>query len=910
MGLTRLVRRAALRCALVPVPRSARGRIAHELEEEFPGIVRRRGRVIAALWYVRELVSIFGWYTATRVSPRRRRPGATARSGKRMMAAPERASSPANFFGNLLRDVRGAVRGMRRSVGFTALAVGVLAIGIGANTAVFSIIDWVMLSGPPGVRGLEELVTVRIGDGDAVYTVSHPFHVALRERTETLAELTAYSTISAHVALPGGGRTDRVEAQLVTASFFDVLALQMAEGRGFRPEEGAEAAASRVVVISDRQRRRWFAGEDAVGREILLSGTPFEVIGVTPEGFHGPEHPGDTDIWVTLASHEASLPHWGELTGVGDTVWMHMVGRLAEGVGLEAAREELTALHDQIAQEFSDDAPYLESLSVMLSPGTGALGVRERAATTLRIMSAVVAALLLLACANVANMVLARATGRREEIAVRRALGATRSRLISQLLVESAVLSVLGGMVAIAVAFVMVQMFEGARIVNWMPALRNVPVDLSVLGFALGVSLLTGVAFGMAPALTASRPPSQRRGGAASGRLRDGLVIAQVGLSVTLLVGAGLLARTLVNMRAIDVGIEPANLVFFSIDPALQGYDEARSRSLVRRVHANLSDVPGAESISIGFPEAFGRILSRASIARWGEDVRETGIAVDDLSVSPSYFDTMGIELIAGSNFDSGLMVESDPARRQVILSERLAHRLFEGEPAVGKLLTRRESSDEPVPYEVVGVAQDVHLRRLLDDNPEMLYEPFGQRYFPQNVGFQIRSAADPQAMLAAVRSAMLDADATLPPFNVVTATDRIEGTIAEHRLVAVMSSALALMALILAGAGIYGVVATSVRLRFHEIGVRMALGARGRDVLGQVLARAAGLGLVGTVIGLVGAWQAAALLQNRLYGVGPFDPLVFAGGAVAMLVLSVLGSLVPARWATRVSPVDVLRRE
>ncbi len=912
--LIRLVRRAGLRCALIPVPRAARGRIAHELEEELPGIVRRQGRLGASLWYARELASICGWYTVTRISPRRRRPRAVVQPGGRMMAAPERASRPATLVGNLLRDGRGAMRGMRRNLGFTGLAVIVLAIGIGANTAVFSIVDWVLLSGPPGVPAPEELVTVRLGTDQAVFSVSHPLHLEIRGRNQAFSGFTAYSSISAHVALPGGERTERVEAQLVTETFFDVLDLPMAAGRGFRPEEGREGSAANVVVVSDRLRRRWLSGggasADAIGRTILLSGTPFEIIGVTPDGFHGPEHPGDADIWVTLASHEASLPHWEDVFRRSGGVWMHMIGRLRPGTTTESARSELDVLVTRIAEEFGDDGGWFRQFSVQLTPGTGALGIRERATSTLRIMSAVVGALLLLTCANVAAMVLARATGRRDEIAVRRALGATRVRLVGQLLVESTLLAVLGGIAAVGVAFAMVQMFEGARIVSWMPALRDVPIDVRVLGFALVVSLATGVVFGLAPALAASRPPSQRRGGATGGHLRDGLVVVQVALSVTLLVGAGLLARTLVNMRGIDVGIERSELVFFSIDPNLQGYDEAASRSLVRRVYGNLGELAGATSVSMGFPEAFGRMRSSITLGAWGEDLEEDGVRVDDMQVSPSYFETMGIDLIAGRTFDADLMVERHPSRPVLVISEGVARRLFGEEPAVGRMLSVRDQREEPVPYEVVGVARDAHLRRLLDEDTDIVYQPFGQFYFPQHVSFRVRSARPAATVLADVREAMLAADPTLPPFSVITAADKIEGTIAEHRLVATMSSALALMALVLAGAGIYGVVATSVRMRFHEIGVRMALGARGRDVLGQVLGRAAGLGLIGVAFGLVGAWQAATLLQNRLYGVGPFDPLVFAGGALAMLALSVLGGLVPARWATRVSAVDVLRRE
>jgi predicted permease len=472
-------------------------------------------------------------------------------------------------------------------------------------------------------------------------------------------------------------------------------------------------------------------------------------------------------------------------------------------------------------------------------------------------------------------------------------------------------LAALGGAAAVAVSFGIVAMFEGARVVSWMPALRDVPVNLPVLGFAVLLSLVAGLLFGLAPALTASRPSALSRNSAAGSRLRDGLVVAQLALSVTLLVGAGLLTRTLVNMRAIDVGIERDNLVFFSIDPALQGYDEERTRGLIERVAANLEALPMTRFVAASYPEAFGRIRAAATVARWGEDVDEAGVTPDNMRVTPEFFDTMGIDIVAGRTFDGGRLVESDPSRREVILSEGLARDLFPDGPVTGRLLTIKEwGRDEPIPYEVVGVARDARLRRLLDDQTEIIYEPFGQRYFPQQVSFQVRTSGGGRAILDQVREAMLAADPVLPAFDLVTATDKLDGTIAEHRMVAKLSAVLAAMALLLAGVGIYGVVATTVRMRFREIGIRIALGARTTDVLGGVLRRFVGLGLVGVVLGLVGAAWLMGLMRNQLYGVEPFDAPVFVAGAAVMLLLTVIASLVPARHATRVSPVDVLREE
>jgi predicted permease len=908
-----MLRLAALRCAVLPVPRAARERIIDELEEEYPGIVARRGNVAAAWWYARELTSVFAWYLLQRL-PRRRPLGTpNHRAGSlpmnRSAPVPSSRDRLVVAFGNLARDIRGALRGMRNSLGFTALAVAVLAVGIGASTAVFSVFDWVLLRAAPGVTAPEQLVTLRFGDGNAIYTMGNPLYLDLRARSETLSGLAAHTKISAHVALRGVDRTERVAAEVVSDNYFDILGVSMAVGRGFRADEGTPETPARVVVISARLQSQWFAGEQAVGRELLLSGTPFEVIGVAPPGFHGAEHPGESDLWFTLASHDASMPQWNDVFSRTGGVWMSMLGRLRAGATLEAAHQELSALAAQIADEYGDDGGGFRRFAVQLTPGTDTFGLRQRAVTTLRIMSTVVAILLLLTCANVANMVLARVTGRRGEIAVRRTLGATRTRLVGQLLVESSVLAALGGLAAVAVSFGMVRMFEGSRIVSWMPALHDVPVDLRVLGFALATSLLTGVACGLVPALSASRPSTMRGGASSGGRLRDGLVVVQLALSVALFVGAALLARTLGNMRAIDVGIERNHLVFFSVDPGLQGYDEARSRALVRRIVDNLEALPGVRSVSAGFPEAFGRIRAQTTVAPWGEDLEENGVDADNAQVTPRYFETMGIDLVAGSTFDADVLVDKDPARRQLIVSEGLAHKLFPDGAVVGRRLTLQEyGRDEPVPYEIVGVARDAHLRRLLDDEVDIVYEPFGQRYFPQNISFQVRSASPAAATLGPVRDAMLAADATLPAFNVVTAVDQIDGTIAEHRLVARLSTALAVTALLLAGIGIYGVVGTAVRMRFHEIGVRMALGARGRDVLGGVLRRSLTLGLAGVTLGLLGAVQVAGLLRARLYGVDPFDPAIFVAGALIVLALALLASLVPARRATRVNPVEVLR--
>jgi len=910
LRLTRTLRRLALRCAVLPVPRAGRARIIDELEDEYPAIVARRGGIAAMLWYARELASLFSWYLLQRLPGRRsstpRLPGSTPMN--ELPSLSTHRLSPAAHAAGALGDARGALRGMRKSPAFTALAIAVLAIGIGSTTAVFSVFDWVLLREPPGVASPEQLVTVRLGD-NAIYSFGHPLYAQLEQRAQSLAGLAAYSKIAAHVADRNGTRIERVAAEVVSGNFFEVLGVTMAQGRGFAPDEAARGSGARVVVISERLRRRWFPVGDATGQEILLSGTPFRVIGVTTNRFHGAEHPGEADVWVTLASHEASLPHWGDAFESSGGVWMHMVGRLRDDVELAAARQELVAIYEQIAEEFGA-AGWFRDLSLLVTEGTGTFAARERAAGTLRVMSTVVAALLLLTCANVANMVLARATGRREEMALRRVLGATRGRLAAQLLVESAVLAVAGGVVAVAVAFGIVELLEGAHVLSWMPPLQDVPVDLDVLGFALFTSLMTGIVFGLAPAISLSRPAMVRRGGVAGGRVRDGLVVAQLALSVTLLVGAGLLSRTLVNMRAIDLGIERDNLVFFSVDPALQGYDDARTRTLMRQVVDDLAALPRVEAVSASFPEAFGRMRSSARVARWGEDAEENGLLVDNAHITPGYFTTMDIDLIEGSTFDADLLVESQPARRKAIVNESLARKLFPDGPAVGRELTMWDPREDPVPFEIVAVSRDAHLRRLLDDDVDIVYEPYGQRYLPQQVSFQLRSGAPAETMLAAVRAAMHEADAALPAFDVVTAVDKIDGTIAEHRLVTVMSGALAAIALLLAGVGIYGVLGTAVRMRFHEIGVRMALGARGRDVLGGVLRRSLALGALGVAVGLLGAFQVAGLIRSRLYGIDAFDPAVFIASAAAVLLLSLVASLVPARRATSVSPVDVLRSD
>jgi hypothetical protein len=387
-------------------------------------------------------------------------------------------------------------------------------------------------------------------------------------------------------------------------------------------------------------------------------------------------------------------------------------------------------------------------------------------------------------------------------------------------------------------------------------------------------------------------------------------------------VPAGLqLAQTLGNLRSLDLGIERGNLAFFSIEPALQGYDEAHTTGLLQRIAGDLTRLPAVRSVSMSYPEAFGRMRAGAIVAAWGEDLEESGFRVESLQVTAAYFETMGIELVEGGTFGGGLLTEGgtfgggllaerEPARPSLILSEGLARRLFPARPAVGRQLTLRDGQATPVPYEIVGVARDARLWRLLDDQIDIVYEPLGQRYFPHQISFQVRAQAGTASVLGQVRETMLAADPTLPAFDVLSALDKIDGTIADHRLVAGMSSALAALALLLAGVGVYGVVSAGVRMRFHEIGIRMALGADAPNVVGGVLRRSLVLGGVGVALGWAGAHQAAGLLRSRLYGVEPLDLTTFAAAAVAMLLVTVLASLMPARRATRVSPVEVLRRD
>lgn len=893
-----------------------------DLREEFDEVRSRRGGSVAALWF---------WLQAVRIAVRlaferrRRRPAAPLTSGPVPSVPGTRAGSagprpphrgPFHLIGSPARELAGAARGLMRSPGYAAFTAGVLALGIAANTTVFSLVNWVMLRPVPGVEAPEELATLRfMSDDGATYTVPHALWRELSGRSETLAELAAFTPVAVHLTA-GEGEPRRIDAQLVTANFFDALRLRMAAGRGFTAAEGTDPDQADVLVLSDRLARELFGGAGvALGATVLLSGNPFVVVGVAAPGFLGPELPGDRDLWLPASSYRQAMPHYREgfLADRRMAAWYRMVGRRAAGATLAQATAEMRVLAGAVAEEFGEDA-WFRDFGAVLTPGIGVSPeLRERMGRSFALMMAAVGFLLLLTCVDVAHLTIARSTRRRRELAVRRALGASRGRVVRAILVESVLLALAGGLIAFLVSFGLVRLFRGSRVISWLPEMGDVALDARVLAFALAVAALSGLAFGLVPALRASagdattalRHTPDRR----AGRLFDGLVVAQLALSLPLFIGAGLLSRTVANLRANETGFEPRGVMSLSLEPSVQGYGDERTHELYGEIVDRVGALREVDSVGIVYPPPFGGIRAGSLVARVGQDLREAGIFVDHAQVSAGFFEALRIP-VEGPGFDPQRVVVDDDNRRQIVLSRSLARELFGEQPAVGQQVAISVGGGGAAAHEVVGVAGDARLFRLGDEPRMVVYHPVGQPYLPVETAIVMRGRGDPQAMMEGTRRVLRELAPALPVFDVASMTQRMDRTIAGERLLARLGAAMALLASLLAAVGIFGVVSTMVRSRTRELGVRLALGAQPAKILARILARTAMVSGLGAAIGVVGAAWMTRWLEGTLYGVARLDPVTFIAAASGALVIAVVAGLLPALRAARIDPVRTLSAE
>ena len=798
------------------------------------------------------------------------------------------------------QDLRFAARMLRRSPGFTSVAVAALALGIGANVAVFSVVNGVLLRPLPFPEP-ERLFVVSLatpsGPFKARTSMADGDYLQFRAATQSFESLAAFSGSS--MSLTGAGDPVRIQVANVTGDFFRVLRVDPLAGRVFMTEDESPGRDRVVILGNDLWRSRFGGDEGIVGKDISLNGVRHAVLGVMPAGF---SFPNDSVAWTPKLVRLD--PHMGMMLPV--------IGRLKPGTTQRAAQSEFAAFaqHARPQANLADEGRGLIGVFPMKNLLVG--DVRD----SLKMFSAAVAFVLLIVCANVASLMLTRASVRRRELAVRTALGGRRGRLIRQLLTESLAVSLAGGLCGIVLARWGVQALAALAPKGTLPRMEMVHLDVGALAFGLVVSVMTGIAFGLIPALQVTRRDTRRSllpgGRSAPGRqerLRAVLVVTEIALALILLTGAGLLTKSFLRLRAVDPGFQPENIATLTVDLPDARY---RTPADLRRFHADmlakLAALPDVTSAGAVNWRPFGNVLIRGDVHLDNGMKVPRGFLPDKPAVSPEYFRTMGIRLRAGRSF-TDFDAETSPG--VAIVSQRAALTLWPGREAVGRRITLVDNPKPEDWLDVVGVVDDVAQSGFADGPHPAVYAPLlqvKQPFFLSHMTFVVRTTSSPMALAPAIRTVVRQVDRDLPVPAISAMPDVMAATIAEPRFHARLIGVFAAMALLVALIGTYGVLGCTVAQRAHEIGLRMALGAERRDVIWMVLRRTLALAATGVAIGVVGAVALTRLWTKFLFDVTPTDPWTFGLVALLLGATALAAGVIPARRASRVDPLVVLR--
>jgi predicted permease len=823
---------------------------------------------------------------------------------------------PQRLEDEMFQDIRFGARMMLRHKGYTIAAVLCLALGIGANTTLFSLVNAVLFR-PPVAAEPDRLVAVSRGRGLAP-PLSYPDFMLLRERNDALAGLAASQGIT--LSFDDGAHNELVLGEAVSGNYFDALGVHPAAGRMFLPEEDRAPGASPVAVISHNLwRNRLGSAPDSIGKNVALNGHRFTIVGVAPQGVGESVIPGAVGVWIPAMMLEQVAPgQRGVLQDRRSEQW-GAIGRLKAGVSRAQAQAALETINRQIEQAYpappgqAPDEREDRSLTLLRLQGLTLPHLRRVATMVTGLMGAVVGIVLLIACANVANLLLARASVRRKEIAVRLALGASRLRLLRQLLTESFLLALLGAATGLLLAYWLnraLMAFQPPMQPPWS-LLLDLRLDARALGGALLLTFVASLLFGLAPALQASKPDlvpalkdetgadSPRRGKL---NLRGALVVAQVAISLLLLICAGLFVQSLQELQDVDPGFRVENGLTMSFQLEPQGYDKTRGAAFMEQLLERAAALPGAQSVTAvnHLPLSHQKLNTDVFAPGREQRVESVGLQI----VGLNYFSTMGMSLASGRDFAAA---DAASAPKVTIINEALAARLFPSEDALGKHL--RDPNRDGVEYEIVGVAKDAAYRTLGEAPRAVLYRPYAQEY-SSTMDLVVRTTGAPEPLIGALRREVTALDPNLPTNDLRTMREHVGATLAPVRMGTAALSAFGLLGLTLAAIGIYGVMSYAVARRTHEIGVRMALGAQGGDVLKLILRQGMFLTVTGAAIGLMLALGVTRLLTKFLYGVGSTEPITFAGVTLFLIAVALAACYLPARRATKVDPLVALRRE
>jgi predicted permease len=812
---------------------------------------------------------------------------------------------------SLWQDVRYSLRIIRKTPGFALVAILTLALGIGANTTIFSWINSTLLNPIPGLASPREVVALSLGQGaDVPFPFTYPDLEALRDGQKSFAGITACG--GAPMSITGKGKPERVWGMVASANYFDVLGVRPILGRGFLPAEDQKQDGAPVAVISFRLWKTHFGGRrNILGQTIELNQHPFTIVGVTPPVFQGSQTGLRSEIWIPIMMEDQVMPQ-GDLIHDHHYFWLFVLGRLKPGVGPERAQVEMTLLLKREAKNYPEEHRGHDSVSLYplwRSP----FGANQFLSMLLPMLMCISGLVLLLACANVANLMLVRSMARRREIAIRISLGASRWRLVRQLLVESMILALAGGAIALVITF-----WTAGTFMKFIPA-TDFPISLSiradrmVLLATLIISILTGVIFGVLPALRASSEApiavlKDDSGSASSGqrraRLASGLVVAQISLSLLLLICAGLFIRSFMSAQRINPGFNPHNILIASYDLFTAGYSQEGGTEFDRQLVAKLETLPGVRSVALSsrVPLGFGggstSVKPEGYVPQANESM-ETQVAL----ITPNYFQTMEIPIVRGRDFTQQDSVSTE---RVVIVNETFVNRYWPHQEAIGKRLNSDLTHEW---FTVVGLARDTKVNGLNENPTPFVYLPLYQVYRSTMI-INARVNGDPLSAAKIVERTLQDLNPDVVVFDLTSLELREQVASFGQRVAGTFVGAFGLLALVLAAVGIYGVTAYTTRQRTHEIGIRMALGASKQDVLRLVLGQGFRLALAGVALGLAVSALLTRFLGSMLLGVTTTDALTFSCVAVLLSAVALFACFIPARRAMRVDPMVALRYE
>ena len=835
----------------------------------------------------------------------------------------------------LFKDVRYGLRGLLKRKGFAAIAVLTLALGIGANTAIFTLVNAVMLKSLP-VEKPEELVlfsdttsegtsledTPRTGQWHRFSYASYEY---LRDHNQSFQELAALrsgeSRLSVRKTDAEANAATRASGHLVTGNYFSLLGVRAARGRVLTPDDDKASAVPAAVMSHRYWEQELNSDSSVVGKTLIINGTNFTVVGVTPREFFGARVRRPPDFWLPLSFHPQIELRESFLTEK-EAYWLMLMGRLQPGVTMDQAqasvnhalRQHLTELAgSQLTEERQKG---IQNTYVTLADGSGGIsGLRVIYSKPLHMLMAIVGMVLLIACANVGSLLLSRAASRKAEISLRMALGATRWRIIRQLLTESMLLAVVGGVCGVLLAqwgvYILVSLVARTSPLDTRP-------DSGVLAFTAAVSIVAGLLFGLIPALQASRAnlssamkeKTRTRSGFMRVSLSSLMVVMQVGLSMVLLTGAGLFARSLIKLQNEDVGFDRNNVLLLGIDPRLAGYKPNQLATLYQQLIERLSSLPQVRNVSMATYAPMSGTSRTSSIEITGYTKQpDEDLVVQDILAGPKYAETLGMPLLRGREIE---VRDTVAAPRIAVVNSTFAERYFKDQNPIGRTFTFDDDTDGGATIEIVGVVGDIKSDDAREKPEATVYRPILQ--IPEQGAFSctihIRTLSDPTPLTPQVRQMINQIDDKLPIFGVTTLNEQLRDNLNQERLIAQLVSFFGALALMLACIGLYGVMAHGVARRTSEIGIRMALGARGGNIAWMILRETLYLVLAGLVLGVPAALIGARLISTQLFGLSPTDPLTLIGAAIVLAMVAMLAGYLPARRASRINPLNALRYE